>query len=415
MSLKAKLNRMKNHINTDEKKEETRVKEPSLTVPHLEKWSSLDAVPFFFDDEYAMIRKKTYPMEHQHGRYVFNELEHVIERWNNFHRTHPLSSKNLNPSDLLFFDTETTGLGGGVGNTIFLLGYCQYTNEGISVNQYFLPGPGAEVPMYKAFLDDVQDLKNLVTYNGKAFDWPQVKTRHTLIREQVPNLPQFGHFDLLHGARRFWKNDMESVRLSNVEEQKLQFTRKEDTPGYLAPMLYFEFVKDPDPDLISSVMKHNEEDILSLITLYIHLSNLLLDNRGDYLSAGEQFQSARWWEAIGEEDHAASLYQLSIDGKYDREAKKALAKIYKKQGVLTRALSIWIELSQSTNDEECDIELAKYYEHKEKDYEQALYYALLGYQKWKSKKRILKDKAEEERIQYMKRIERLELREARRR
>lgn len=415
MSLKAKLNRMKNHINTDEKKEEVKPKEPSLTVPHLDKWSRLDAEPFFFDDEYAMIRKKTYPMDHKHGRYVFNELERVIERWNNFHRTHPLSSKDLNPNDLLFFDTETTGLGGGVGNTIFLLGYCQYTNEGISMNQYFLPGPGAEVPMYKAFLDDVQDLKNLVTYNGKAFDWPQVKTRHTLIREQVPNLPQFGHFDLLHGARRFWKNDMESVRLSNVEEQKLHFTRKEDTPGYLAPMLYFEFVKDPDPDLISSVMKHNEEDILSLITLYIHLSNLLLDNSGDFLSAGEQFQSARWWEAIGEDDHAASLYQLSMDGKYDREAKKALAKIYKKQGELARAISIWMQLSQSTNDEECDIELAKYYEHKEKDYEQALHYALSAYQKWKSKKRIMKDKAEEERNHYMKRIERLELKEARKR
>ncbi|WP_270182262.1 ribonuclease H-like domain-containing protein [Alkalihalobacillus sp. CinArs1] len=415
MSLKAKLNRMKKHINTDEKKEEVKAVEPTLTVPHLEKWTSLDSEPFFFDDEYAIVRKKTYPKDHQHGRYVFNELERVIQRWNNFHRAHPLSSKNLNPSDLLFFDTETTGLGGGVGNTIFLLGYCQYTNEGISMNQYFLPGPGREVPMYKAFLDDVQHLKNLVTYNGKAFDWPQVKTRHTLIREQVPKLPQFGHFDLLHGARRFWKNEMESVRLSNVEQQKLDFIRKEDTPGYLAPMLYFEFVKDPDPDLISSVMKHNEEDILSLITLYIHMSNLLLDNRGHHLSAMEQFQSARWWEAVGEDDHAASLYQLSIDGKYDRDAKKALAKIHKKQGDLAKSLPIWIELSEDTNDEESDIELAKYYEHKEKDYEQALHHALLGYQKWKSKKRILKDKAEAERIQYMKRIERLEQKEARRR
>lgn len=381
-------------------------------VPHLQKWRDLDATPFFFDSDYAFVRTKKYPKTYQHGRYIFQELEEVVDRWNGFHGSHPLSSKHLTPSDLLFFDTETTGLGGGVGNTIFLLGYSQYTDKGISVKQYFLPGPGAEVPMYQAFLEDVKELKNLVTYNGKAFDWPQVKTRHTLIREQVPKLPQFGHFDLLHGARRFWKSEMESVRLANVEEQQLGFTRHEDIPGYLAPMLYFEFVKDPDPELIAGVLKHNEEDILSLITLYIRMSNLLLDHEGKSLSAAEQFQSARWWEAVGEEDHAAQLY-MQTKGRHEREAMKALALIYKKQGNIDKALHIWQDLSEATNDEESDIELAKYYEHKARDYEKALFYALSAYQKWKNKKRILKDKEESERLQYMKRIERIEQKESR--
>ncbi|MGG1685421.1 ribonuclease H-like domain-containing protein [Pseudalkalibacillus sp. NRS-1564] len=413
MSLKAKLNRMKKHMNLNEGEEvEAKVEQPIHEVPHLNKWRDLDAHPFFFDGEYALVRKKQYPTSYQHGRYTFQKLEQVVERWNRHYRAHPLSSKHLQPSDLLFFDTETTGLGGGVGNTIFLLGYSQYTEEGISVNQYFLPGPGAEVPMYQAFLEDVKELKNLVTYNGKAFDWPQVKTRHTLIREQVPKLPQFGHFDLLHGARRFWKNDMESVRLANVEEQQLGFEREEDIPGYLAPMLYFEFVKDPDPELIAGVMKHNEEDILSLITLYTRLSNLLLDVEGKSLTAGEQYQSARWWEAVGEEDHAALLYEKTT-GRHEQDAKKALARIYKKQDNVQEAIEIWLTLSQSTNDEECDIELAKYYEHKAKDYEKALHYALSAYQKWKEKKRILKDKEENERLQYMKRIERIEQKAAR--
>ena len=413
MSLKAKLNRMKKHMNLSEADEiEAKVEQQTVDVPHLQKWKELQAHPYFLDGDYALVRKKQYPTSYQHGRYVFQELENVVERWNNHHRAHPLSSKHLTPSDLLFFDTETTGLGGGVGNTIFLLGYSQYTENGISVNQYFLPGPGAEVPMYKAFLDDVNELKNLVTYNGKAFDWPQVKTRHTLIREQVPKLPQFGHFDLLHGARRFWKNEMESVRLANVEEQQLGFERKEDIPGYLAPMLYFEFVKDPDPELIAGVLKHNEEDILSLITLYIRMSHLLLDVEGKSLSAEEQYQSARWWEAVGEEDHAALLYEKTI-GRYEKEAKKAVARIYKKQDQIHKSIDIWLSLSQDTNDEDCDIELAKYYEHKVKDYEKALYYALSAYQKWKEKKRILKDKEENERLLYMKRIERLEQKEAR--
>ncbi|MDQ0483319.1 ribonuclease H-like domain-containing protein [Guptibacillus hwajinpoensis] len=413
MSRKGKLNRMKKHMNLGEGEETpAKVEQEIHTVPHLQKWRDLDASPFFFDSEYAFVRTKQYPKTYQHGKYVFQELEEVVERWNGFHGSHPLSSKHLSPSDLLFFDTETTGLGGGVGNTIFLLGYSQYTDKGISVNQYFLPGPGAEVPMYQAFLEDVKELKNLVTYNGKAFDWPQVKTRHTLIREQVPKLPQFGHFDLLHGARRFWKSEMESVRLANVEEQQLGFTRYEDIPGYLAPMLYFEFVKDPDPELIAGVLKHNEEDILSLITLYIRMSNLLLDHDGKSLSAAEQFQSARWWEAVGEEDHAAQLYKQTT-GRHEREAMKALALIYKKQGNIDKAIHIWQDLSEATNDEESDIELAKYYEHKARDYEKALYYALSAYRKWKNKKRILKDKEESERLQYMKRIERIEQKESR--
>lgn len=413
MSMKAKLNRMKKHMNLREAEDvEAKMEQPAADVPHLQKWKELHASPYFLDGDYALVRKKHYPTNYQHGRYVFQELENVVERWNRQHRAHPLSSKHLTPADLLFFDTETTGLGGGVGNTIFLLGYSQYTENGISVNQYFLPGPGAEVPMYKAFLEDVEELKNLVTYNGKAFDWPQVKTRHTLIREQVPKLPQFGHFDLLHGARRFWKNEMESVRLANVEEQQLGFERKEDIPGYLAPMLYFEFVKDPDPELIEGVLKHNEEDILSLITLYIRMSHLLLDMDGKALTEGEQYQSARWWEAVGEEDHAAILYEKTT-GRHEKEAQKALARIYKKQGQIHKSIEIWLSLSQETNDEECDIELAKYYEHKVKDYEKALHYALSGYQKWKEKKRILKDKEENERLLYMKRIERLEQKEAR--
>ncbi|MCK9907287.1 ribonuclease H-like domain-containing protein, partial [Frankia sp. Cpl3] len=76
--------------------------------------------------------------------------------------------------------------------------------------------------------------KDLVTYNGKAFDWPQVKTRHTLLRDSVPELPIFGHFDLLHGARRLWKDELESCRLANIEREKLGSFRQDDVPGYMA-------------------------------------------------------------------------------------------------------------------------------------------------------------------------------------
>ena len=81
------------------------------------------------------------------------------------------------------------------------------------LKQHILSQPGSEVPLYKSFLERI-DYTNMVTYNGKAFDWPQVKTRHTLIREHVPKLPAFGHFDLYHAARRLWKHRLERIKLS---------------------------------------------------------------------------------------------------------------------------------------------------------------------------------------------------------
>ena len=79
------------------------------------------------------------------------------------------------------------------------------------LKQHILSQPGSEVPLYKSFLESI-DYTNMVTYNGKAFDWPQVKTRHTLIREHVPKLPAFGHFDLYHAARRMWKHRLERIK-----------------------------------------------------------------------------------------------------------------------------------------------------------------------------------------------------------
>lgn len=65
---------------------------------------------------------------------------------------------------------------------------------------------------------------------------------------------------------------MDRVSLGTVEKEELSVYRKEDTPGYLAPMLYFHFLKTQDPDLMAGVLHHNEQDVLSLISLYIHLS-----------------------------------------------------------------------------------------------------------------------------------------------
>ncbi|HZH62633.1 MAG TPA: ribonuclease H-like domain-containing protein [Metabacillus sp.] len=375
MSLKHKLNRLKKHVIREEEEVITK----SLTnEPINHQWEEYQASVFSYDGQYCLVREVIYPLDYQHGYYKLSEFKEIVAKWNESELNHPLSSKQHHPSELFFFDTETTGLGGGTGNTIFLLGQAQVLDDCVVVKQHLLPKPGNEVALYQSFLQGINS-KTLVTYNGKAFDWPQVKTRHTLIREQVPSLPPFGHFDLFHAARRLWKNDLESVKLSKVESDILGIHRENDIPGFLAPMIYFEFVKQQKPEIITGVLKHNEIDVLSLITLYIHLSTKLL-NINSKTTNTEHYEIARWLEYIGDNESALHAYTSFIKKESSQEpkAKFALSLLYKKQKNWKQAVLHWQEILSESKSKEVSckalIELAKYYEHQEKNFVRALEY-----------------------------------------
>ncbi|MFT4414169.1 ribonuclease H-like domain-containing protein [Fredinandcohnia humi] len=388
MTIKGKLNRLKNHIVKEEKAPTSVVTVADHEeIPFLDRWREFGAEPFYFDGSYCFVRKVEYPLDYQHGLYSFSKLNDVVEMWESTNIKHPLSSKGHDSSDLFFFDTETTGLGGGTGNTIFLLGHARVNGDRIILTQHFLPNPGAEVALYQSFLSSV-DYTTLVTYNGKSFDWPQVKTRHTLIRDALPKLPEFGHFDLYHAARRLWKNKLESVRLTNVETEILEIKRENDVPGYLAPILYFDYVENKIPDGIFGVLHHNEIDILSLVTLYIHLSGVVVLSEKENLIT-EKYEVARWLQALGESSRAQKLYEQVVNEENPDEmkAKIALAFIYKKENKLEDAMKLFYEVYENVDEKDsifAGIELAKYYEHHQKDYQKAWNFAQGSFIKWKA-------------------------------
>ncbi|RBW69455.1 ribonuclease H-like domain-containing protein [Bacillus taeanensis] len=413
MSLQSKLNRYKSHltVNNDKNAQIEKVKTLSETIQHYDTWVSLGAKPFEFENQVVFIRKKQYPFEYKHGIYELGKLKEAVERWNNYKIAHPLSGVDKKAEDFLFFDTETTGLGSGAGNTIFLIGYSRFLENSVEVTQVFLPNPAAEPAFYYGFLNDISELENIVTYNGKSFDWPNVKSRHTFVRDIVPELPVFGHFDLLHGSRRVWKHRLESHRLAVVEKEILQIKRESDVPGYLAPMLYFEYLKEQNPEIIAGVLKHNESDVITLISLYTHLSLMLLNEPFESHLSSEKYEIGRWYEALGDVERAMSYFQKlsESESSFTLKAKKSLSMLYKKQNQFEEAVALWTELSEQTEMglEEVDIELSKVYEHRYKDFEKALYYAESAYQRWKSSLRLLKSKEENERKAFVKRIERL--------
>ncbi|MFE8702185.1 ribonuclease H-like domain-containing protein [Cytobacillus sp. FJAT-54145] len=383
MSLKNKLNRLKPHlslsssnltVNMEKNLDNTGLKED---IPYLIEWKKDYVSPFYFDGEYCLVREVRYPLTHTYGKYRFSDFIRAVEAWNHSSISHPLSSKGFKAEDLFFFDTETTGLGGGAGNTIFLLGHASVKGDQIVLKQHLLPKPGGEIPLYQSFLENV-NYTTLVTYNGKAFDWPQVKTRHTLIRDHVPNLPSFGHFDLFHAARRLWKHKLERMKLSIVEKEVLNIERKDDVPGFLAPMIYFDFVERQNPEGIMGILRHNEMDILSLITLYTHLSFQLL-NADQNQSVKERYEVGRWYAHLGENQTAMDVFsQISHGDEQDAvQAKLALSMEYKKQKEWKEAVELWTEVSNNGIAlfafDAC-IELAKVYEHKEKQLDRAHFY-----------------------------------------
>ncbi len=384
--MKNKLRRMKQHLNvkkqvsTEEIKEKKEEKKEIEDVPFIKEWNELGAVPYYAEGGYCLIREVVYPLKHKYGIHAFGELHQVVGEWSDTSAEHPLSSAGYKSSDLFFFDTETTGLKGGAGTTIFLLGYAQVFDDKVVLRQHFLPDPSGEIAFYESFLERV-DYTTLVTYNGKAFDWPQVKTRHTLLREHLPKLPSFGHFDLLHGARRLWKHKLESVKLSLVEKEVLQIDRINDVPGFLAPMIYFDYVQSKQPQGIFEVIKHNEHDILSLITLYIHMSKQLLSSLE--ATAKERFEVARWYEALGDRQTAVKGYE-SVAATKDSEhlrAKMALALQCKRERDWEKAMEFWKEIVQQATGMvkmEAAVELAKVYEHQVKSLNEAIHYASIA-------------------------------------
>jgi uncharacterized protein YprB with RNaseH-like and TPR domain len=131
---------------------------------------------------------------------------------------------------LLFLDLETTGLAGGAGTYAFLVGCGWFDGATFRLRQFFLSNFGAE----RALLESVAELAAgtacVVTYNGKSFDLPLMETRFVLQRMPTP-FADMPHVDMLHPARRLWREDDVECRLTNLERTLCGREREGDVPG----------------------------------------------------------------------------------------------------------------------------------------------------------------------------------------
>jgi uncharacterized protein YprB with RNaseH-like and TPR domain len=209
------------------------------------------------------------------------------------------------PEDLLFFDLETTGLSGGAGTVAFLAAFGRFVRSGppplrLRLDQYLLLDYGGEDDFLGALLREFEPNPGpplVVTYNGKSFDLPLLRSRCVMTGRRPPACCPV---DLLHPARRLWKRVLPSCSQGEIETAVLGLSRAGDVSGALAPDIWFSFLKTGDPLPLRGICGHNQRDILGLASLFSALIRIAQDP----LAARDRFRcdgealALRWREAL---------------------------------------------------------------------------------------------------------------------
>lgn len=167
---------------------------------------------------------------------------------------------------LLFLDTETSGLSGGTGTFVFLLGLAKVREGALIVRQYLATGFSGEAGLLDALTAELRDSECLVTFNGKSFDVPVLRTRCALARREDPFAGKL-HGDLLHASRRLLKRDWPDCRLKTTESRALGFDRTDDLPGSEVPGAWQRWLTRADAEAIPRILDHNRDDLISLASI----------------------------------------------------------------------------------------------------------------------------------------------------
>ncbi len=169
---------------------------------------------------------------------------------------------DLRPQEMLFLDTETTGLAGGTGSLAFLVGLAWWRDDGaFAIEQLFLPGPGCEAPLLHVLHAAAARFRVVVTYNGGSFDLPLLRTRALLAR-RGDGLADLVSWDLLTAVRRFWGPRLPDCRQQTAETALCGLARAAgDIDGALIPHAYFQYLREDAPGLLPTVLRHNRRDL----------------------------------------------------------------------------------------------------------------------------------------------------------
>ncbi|MBN2450062.1 MAG: ribonuclease H-like domain-containing protein, partial [Lentisphaeria bacterium] len=172
----------------------------------------------------------------------------------------------LGMEDILFVDIETTGLS---SSPLFLIGAMVWDEGGFVVRQLLARTYAEERPVVAAFAELCRSRRLLVTFNGKSFDVPYIRTRAAATG--APFVGEQAHLDLLHVSRRCWRNCLPDCKLQTLERMVCRRSRHGDIPGSRIPEVYHTFVRTENACQIVDVLRHNMLDLVTLADIMTRL------------------------------------------------------------------------------------------------------------------------------------------------
>jgi len=329
----------------------------------------------------AFVHEDVFPVGHFHGNHTLGELLTLSPEV----AAQIGGDASLALIDLgraLFLDTETTGLAGGTGTFAFLVGVGAFNTENATfeVQQYFLRSPAEEPAMLHALAQRLDAHEAVVTFNGRGFDMPLLRSRFTLARMR-PRLLDAPHLDLLMPARRVWRGRLESCALSSLEHHILNVQREQaDVPGFLIPEMYVRYVRTGDASEMPRVMYHNLLDILSMVSLSTRLITLFAATASPTLDTGadDWLALGKWYDDLARTADAEAALRKCLAARPDPSTRAAalfrLGVILKREGRRDEAVRVWEALSESKTwpGIQACVDLAKHYEWHTPNLERAL-------------------------------------------
>jgi len=318
----------------------------------------------------CLVTTSLYPWNYRHGKVIFEntcDLSLIAEAG----RAKGLQGQDI--TNLLFLDTETTGLAGGTGTFAFLVGLGNFSDDGFVLKQYIIRDPTEESAMLLEVANMFEKFPSMVSFNGKAFDIPLLRARYILNRLPVP-FESLSHLDLLFLSRKLWKNRLKSRALQDLEGEILDIPRTdEEVPGWMIPEIYFDYLRTGNAEPLKGVVYHNGMDIVSLAALFLHISTSFDQISGevrmhpvDLYSIGQIFHDLEMVD-LAEKIFTECISTKSLPVEMNLEAIKRVAAIYKRQENFKSALLFW-QQAADLGDIDSSIELAKYFEHNSREY-----------------------------------------------
>ncbi|MGC9529446.1 MAG: ribonuclease H-like domain-containing protein [Candidatus Bipolaricaulaceae bacterium] len=190
-----------------------------------------------------------------------------IGRW--YAISHPLSLSLLglvSPERVIFLDIETLGM---ATEPVILVGLAWPEEGELVVRQLVVRDIPEELPVLVETARAIAGAEALVTFNGRAFDLNYLASRFAYygLHAEVdrPN------FDLVHFARRRWRDELPDCRLETLESHVLGVERPLDVPSAMVPEFYVTYLAEGNVGPLAAVIEHNRQDLVSMVSLLSRL------------------------------------------------------------------------------------------------------------------------------------------------